>query len=112
MGDGEIMQPDMNQLLGNLAKMQNEMQKLQAELAKTKVEGTAGNGAVAISCNGDLEFTGVKIKPEAVDPEDIGMLEDLILTAIKDACAKAKAAGEKQAMQNLGSMLPPGMGGF
>ncbi|MBA3992427.1 MAG: YbaB/EbfC family nucleoid-associated protein [Cyanobacteria bacterium DS2.3.42] len=104
------MQPDMNQLLGNLAKMQNEMQKIQAELAKTKIEGSAGNGAVTISATADLEFTGVKIKPEAVDPEDIGMLEDLILTAIKDACTKAKQAGEKQAMQNLGGMLPPGMG--
>ncbi|MBX9952169.1 MAG: YbaB/EbfC family nucleoid-associated protein [Candidatus Obscuribacterales bacterium] len=104
------MQPDMNQLLGNLAKMQSEMQKIQAELSKTKIEGTAGNGAVTISCTADLEFAGVKIKPEAVDPEDIGMLEDLILTAIKDACHRAKQAGEQQAMKNLGGMLPPGMG--
>ncbi len=104
------MQPDMNQMMQNLAKMQNEMQKIQAELSKTKIEGTAGNGAVTINCTADLEFEGVKIKPEAVDPEDIGMLEDLILTAIKDACLKAKKAGEAQAMKNLGSMLPPGMG--
>jgi nucleoid-associated protein EbfC len=100
------MQPDMNQLMQAMAKAQQDMQKAQAELSSSTVEGQAGGGAVKITCTGDLEFKSVKIKPDAVDPSDIGMLEDLILTAVKDAANKAKATAENK----MKAIMPPGMG--
>lgn len=103
------MQPDMNQLLRNVQKMQDAVMKLQNELATQEVEGSAGGGAVTIKCTGTLDFKGVKIKPEAADPADIETLEDLVLMAIKDACEKAKELGAQKANQS-GLNLPPGLG--
>lgn len=109
------MQPDINQMMRNMAKMQAEMEKLQNELAVTPVEGSAGGGAVTIQCTAALEFSGVKIKKDAVDPEDVETLEDLVLMAIKDACEKAKNLGQEKMGRSLGGLtsgmqLPPGMG--
>jgi DNA-binding YbaB/EbfC family protein len=95
----------------SLAKMQQDMAKMQQELAATVVEGTSGGGAVTISCNGNSEFLSVKIKKEAVDPEDVETLEDLILGAIKDASTKAQALLQQRAGHlTQGLKLPPGMG--
>ena len=109
------MQPDINQLMRNMQKMQNEMEKLQSELATTPIEGSAGGGAVTITCTGALEFSAVKIKKEAVDPEDVETLEDLVLMAIKDACDKAKNLGQEKMQKKIGGMasgmpMPPGFG--
>ena len=105
------MQPDINQMMRNVAKMQEAMEKLQTELAQTPVTGSAGGGAVSVTCTGALDFTAVKIKPDAVDASDVGMLEDLILTAIKDACQKAKELGEQKMGKQLKDIkLPPGLG--
>ena len=101
------MQPDMNQLMMQAQKMQRELMRIQEELAKTPVEGSAGGGAVKVTCTGAFEFTAVKIKPEAVDPADIDTLEDLVLTAIKDATTKAKEMAQNKA-GGLG--VPPGLG--
>ncbi len=100
------MQPDMNQLMQAMAKAQQDMQKAQAELSSSTVEGQAGGGAVKITCTGDFEFRSVKIKPEAVDTSDLGMLEDLLLTAINDAANKAK----ETAARKMQAIMPPGMG--
>lgn len=98
---------DMNQLMMQAKKMQNEVMKVQEELKNTTFEGQAGGGAVKIVCTGGMDFTKLKISKDAVDPEDIETLEDLILTAIKDASEKARQAAEKK----LGSsvQLPPGL---
>ncbi len=104
------MQPDMNQIMRNMAKMQTEMKKIQDELQSTAIEGVAGGGAVTVTCTADLEFSAIKIKPEAVDPEDIGTLEDLVLMAIKDACEKAKVMSQQKMGKSLGGLMPPGMG--
>jgi hypothetical protein len=103
------MQPDLNQMMRNVQKMQQAMLKLQNDLANLDVEGTAGGGAVKVTCTGALEFKSVKIKAEAVDPNDVETLEDLVLMAIKDACEKAKELGQ-QKMSQSGISLPPGMG--
>jgi len=105
------MQPDMNQMALALEQAQKSMEKAQRELTSSKYEGQAGGGAVKVTCTGDLNFTYVKIKPEAVDTTDLGMLEDLVLTAINDAANKAKesAAMKMQALMPPG-MMPPGMG--
>jgi len=94
-------------------KMQEAMQKLQSELSQASVEGSSGGGAVKIACTGTLDFTAVKITPDAVDPADVATLEDLVLAAIKDACEKAKALGEQKTasqLKNMNMQLPPGLG--
>ena len=103
------MQPDLNQMMRNVQKMQQAMLKLQSDLANQDVEGSAGGGAVTVTCSGALEFKAVKIKAEAVDPNDVETLEDLVLAAIKDACEKAKELGQ-QKMSQSGIQLPPGLG--
>lgn len=107
------MQPDLNEMMRNVQKMQEVMAKLQGELATATVEGSAGGGAVKITCTGELEFQSVKIKADAVDTNDIETLEDLVLTAIKDACTKAKSLGRDKmgrSMNDSGIQLPPGFG--
>lgn len=105
------MQPDMNQMMQNVQKMQEAMEKLQNELARTPVEGSSGGGAVKITCTGALDFTKVQISADAIDASDPGILEDLVLTAIKDACQKAKDLGEQGMSKQLsGIQLPKGLG--
>ncbi len=100
----------MRDAQSSLMKMQQDMARMQTELASVMVEGTAGGGAVTIVCNGNQEYKSVKIKKEAVDPEDIETLEDLILVAVKDASNKAQALMQ-QRTGNLtaGMKLPPGI---
>lgn len=103
----------MRDAQASMAKMQKDMQKMQEELANTTVEGTAGGGVVKVTCNGNAEFKSVKISKEAVDPEDVETLEDLVLAAIKDASGKAQQMLQQRA-GNLtqGMNLPPGLGGM
>ncbi len=94
-----------------LQQMQNKMLKMQEELANTTFEGTAGGGAVTVSMSGRFEVTAVKLTSEVVDPEDVAMLEDLILAACKDAFDKVGEANAKLVSSLTGGMkLPPGMG--
>jgi nucleoid-associated protein EbfC len=97
--------------MNNDFQMQQDMMQMQQELAGVMVEGTAGGGMVKITCNGNSEFISVKIDKEAVDPNDIETLEDLVLGAVKDASTKAQALLQQRA-GNLtkGLNLPPGMG--
>jgi DNA-binding YbaB/EbfC family protein len=80
--------------LGNLMKQAQQFQakfaKLQEELSEKTVEGTAGGGMVTVVANGRQEILSVKIEREVVDPEDIEMLQDLILAAVNDGLTKAK----------------------
>lgn len=95
----------------SLMKMQQDMMQMQQELAGLRIEGTAGGGAVTVVCNGNGEFSSVKIKKEAVDPEDVETLEDLILAAVKDANSKVQDLVQKRAGNiTQGLNLPPGMG--
>ena len=95
----------------DLQKMQAKMMKLQDDLQNSTFEGASGGGAVTMTINGKFEVTAVKLNPEAVDPEAVGMLEDLILTAFQDAYGKVTEA-QAQMMQQItgGLKLPPGMG--
>lgn len=112
-----MQQPDFNKMLRDaqksMQKMQQDMAQMQKELADTSIEGTAGGGAVTVTCNGQQEFTAVKISKEAVDPEDVETLEDLVLAAIKDASQKAQSlVQEKSGAVTKGLNLPPGMPGL
>jgi DNA-binding YbaB/EbfC family protein len=109
------MQQDFNKILRDaqksMQKMQQDMSKMQEELASTPVEGSSGGGAVKITCTGMSDFTKVQIKPEAVDPNDVETLEDLVLAAIKDAAAKAQTLmQDRTGSITKGLNLPPGLG--
>ncbi len=107
-------QPDMGQLFQSMQKMQQEVLKIQQELQTAQVEGSAGGGAVSVVCNGAMEFTSVKIKPEALDPEDAGTLEDLVLMAVNEAIKKCHNLAQDKMGRTLGGPgglgLPPGLG--
>ncbi len=95
---------NMNKILKQAQKMQD---KIQQELGETSVEATVGGGIVTVTMNGHKQLLAVKIDPEAMDPEDPGMLEDLILACVNEALRKVD--GELQ--QKIGSMTPgiPGL---
>jgi DNA-binding YbaB/EbfC family protein len=84
----------MNELLKQAQKMQAQLMEAQAQAAEEEVEGQAGGGVVKVRVTGAMEFRGVSIDPAAVDPDDVGMLEDLVLAAIHDAVAKAQKVTE------------------
>src|SRR3954470_11104298 len=83
-------QPNMNQMMQQVQKMQADMMKAQEQLKNEVVEASAGGGMVTVKVTGDLELTDVKIDKEAVDPEDVEMLQDLVLAATNEALRSAQ----------------------
>ncbi|MEA2704458.1 MAG: nucleoid-associated protein EbfC [Actinomycetota bacterium] len=101
-------QPDMNALLKQAQKMQEQLLEARASAEEQVVEGQSGGGVVKVRVNGAMEFQSVSIDPAAVDPDDVGMLEDLVLAAIHDATAKVAEASE----QAMGTLDLGGLGGL
>jgi nucleoid-associated protein EbfC len=85
-------------------QMQRQMQKIQEELAVTMVEGSAGGGAITVTMNGHREMQSITLAKEVVDPDDIEMLQDLLLVAINDATKKAQDLAEKKMGPLTGGM--------
>ena len=81
--------PDLGNLLAQMQQMQQHLMDAQASAAATVVEGRSGGGAVKVTVTGNMEFQAVVIDPSAVDPEDVEMLQDLVLAAIRDAVTQA-----------------------
>ena len=79
---------NMNQLLMQAQKMQKEVEKVQAEIKSSVVEATSGGGVVKVEIDGNHELKSITIDPKAVDPEDVEMLQDLILAACNEAARK------------------------
>jgi DNA-binding YbaB/EbfC family protein len=101
----------MGNLMSQVAKLQEEMEKTQAELAEEELTITAGGGMVTVVVTGAQAIRSIKIQPEAVDPDDVEMLEDLVLAAVTEALDKANALQEERMGGLTGGMgLPPGMG--
>jgi len=105
---------DLNKMMKQAQQMQKklqvEMEKAQEALAEEQIEGTAGGGLVTVMVNGHKQLISVKIKPDAVDPEDIEMLEDLVFAATQAALANADARAHEVMQEVQGGMgLPPGM---
>ena len=98
---------NMQNLMRQAQKMQEDMAKAQEELESATVEGVSGGGMVKITMNGKKELQSVKLAREAVDPDDIEMLEDLILAAYKDAESKAQALSDDKmgGFANLGGLM-------
>ena len=104
---GGPKQPDMNQLLKQAQKMQEQLMEARAQAAEQEVEGQSGGGVVKVRVTGGMEFRGVSIDPAAVDPDDVAMLEDLVLAAIHDAMAKVEKLNESA----MGGFDLGGLGG-
>jgi DNA-binding YbaB/EbfC family protein len=96
-------------MMAQMRKMQQEMEKVQDELANTSVEGTAGGGVVTVAINGDFRVTKVTLKPEAVDPEDIETLEDLLVVALNDGIGKVQTLSQTKMGRLTGGMKIPGL---
>jgi len=101
----------MNQahLLAQFKKMQAEMQKAQEELADTIVSGSAAGGTVTVEMSCDQRVKRVTIGKDAVDPEDVETLEDLVAVAVNDALTKATQASQKRMASVTGGMRIPGL---
>jgi DNA-binding YbaB/EbfC family protein len=100
---------NMNKMMKQVQKMQQDMIKLQEELANRTVESTAGGGVVRVVANGKNEITAIEIKPEAVDPEDVEMLQDLVLTAVNEALKKAQDMASQAMGRLTGGLKIPGL---
>ena len=95
-------------------KMQQDMQRAQEQLADERIEGSAGGGAVSCVVNGHKQLISIKIAPEAVDPNDLNTLQDLVFLAVSNALSGAEARSEEIMDKVRGSLNIPGldMGGF
>ena len=87
---------NMNNIMKQAKKMQEEMQKSQEELSSKEFDSTAGGGAISVKVTGEKVLKEIKIKPEVVDPEDVEMLEDLILTCVNEALRKVDSAQSQE----------------
>ena len=99
---------NMQQMLKQAQKMQQNITKLQAELEAREYEATSGGGMVYVKANGKKELLELTIKPEAVDPEDVEMLQDLVLAAVNEALRN----GEKAREDTMSKLAPAGMSGL
>ena len=97
----------MANLMKQAQQMQRDMQKLQEELNEKTVEATAGGGVVKVVATGSKEIKEIVINPEAIDPDDVEMLQDLILAAVNEALRKA----DEMVSQEMGR-ITGGLGGF
>jgi nucleoid-associated protein EbfC len=83
-------QPNMNQMMKQVQKMQADMAAAQAQLAKETVQASAGGGMVTVTVSGDLDVKDIRIDPEAIDPEDPELLQDMVLAAVNEAVRQAQ----------------------
>ena len=106
-------QPNMNQMLQQVQQMQAEMAKAQQELETEVVEASAGGGMVTVKVTGGLEVKEIRIDPEAIDPEDADMLQDLVLAAVNEALRSAQELAANRLGAATGGLGGPGgLGGL
>ena len=106
-------QPNMQQMLKQVQKMQADMVAAQEQLKDEVVEASAGGGMVTVKVSGDLEVKAIAIDPEAVDPEDVEMLQDMVLAAVNEALRAAQELAAKRLGGITGGLGGPGgLGGL
>jgi DNA-binding YbaB/EbfC family protein len=100
----------------NMGRMMKQIQKMQADLARVQeglkdklAQGTAGGGVVKVTVNGHQEMLSIEISPEAVDPEDVEMLQDLIVAAVNDAFRKCQDMISEEMGKVTGGLNIPGL---
>ena len=108
-GAGMNTNKNMNSVIKQAQKMQDEMERVQSEMEEKTVEATAGGGVVEVQANGRKEILSIKIKPEAVDPEDVETLEDLVLVAVNEAIKKADDMMTEGMSEITGGINIPGL---
>ena len=90
-------------------ELQARLAKAQEELAQAKVEASSGGGAVTVTANGQQQILSVKISPEAINPDDVEMLEDLVLAAVSEALTKSQEMATKHMGKITGGLNIPGL---
>ncbi|NLU36620.1 MAG: YbaB/EbfC family nucleoid-associated protein [Clostridiales bacterium] len=100
---------NMNNLMKQAKKMQEQMMKVQQELEEKTVEASVGGGVVTVVANGKKEILEINIKPEVVDPDDVEMLQDLIIAAVNEATRKADEMIQNEMGKLTGGMGMPGL---
>lgn len=100
---------NMNNLMKQAQAMQKKMQDMQKEIENSEFEASAGGGAVTVRVSGKKEILGINIKKEVVDPDDVEMLEDLVLSAVNEALRKADEETENKMGKLTGGMNIPGL---
>jgi DNA-binding YbaB/EbfC family protein len=106
---GGILMKGMGNMMKQAQKLQASMMKLQEELAERTVETTSGGGMVKVVANGKQQIVSIEMEKEVVDPEDVEMLQDLILAAINDALAKSQEMVSSEMSKLTGGINIPGL---
>ena len=101
--------PDMGNLMDIAQKLQGDVAKMQENLARMQCDASAGGGMVTATVNGQYQLVSIKIDKDVVDPNDIGMLEDLIVAAINQAMTKMRETAQSEMSKLTGGMNIPGM---
>lgn len=92
-----------------MQKLQKEMEEAQAKVRATVLEASAGGGMVKVTMNGDRELLSVEINPDALDPDDVGMLQDMIMVAVNDVLKQAGSLNENEMGKLTGGLSIPGL---
>ncbi|HZH93679.1 MAG TPA: YbaB/EbfC family nucleoid-associated protein [Tissierellaceae bacterium] len=100
---------NMNNMMKQMQKMQKKMEEVQAQVDATELEATSGGGAVKVVVNGKREVLDIEIDPSVVDPEDVEMLQDLVMAAVNEALRKAEEFASKEMGKVTGGLNIPGM---
>ena len=104
--------PNIGNLMKQAQQFQTKMAKLQEELGDKRVEASAGGGMVKVVVNGQQEILSMEIDPEVIDPDDIEMLQDLILAAVNDGLSRAKAMANEEMGKLTGGLNLPNIPGL
>ena len=108
-GSGMNTNKNMSNVIKQAQKMQEEMERVQGELEDKTVEATAGGGAVSVTVSGKKEILSIKISPEAVDPDDVETLEDLVMAAVNEGIQKADEMMAEGMSAVTGGLNIPGL---
>ncbi|MGV8145377.1 MAG: YbaB/EbfC family nucleoid-associated protein [Alkaliphilus sp.] len=101
--------PNMNNMMKQMQQMQKKMEEVKSKAEEQEIETSAGGGAVSVKINGNKEILSVDIKPEVVDPEDVEMLQDLIIAAVNEAIRLSEEVTNKEMEKVTGKMNIPGL---
>lgn len=102
---------NIKKMMQQAQKMQEQMLKAQDELGKKTVTATAGGGKVTVVANGSGDVISIKISPDVIDPQDVELLEELVLTGVRKAIEEGRALAQSEMGKVTGGMgLPPGLG--
>ena len=104
-----MAQMNMQQMMKQARKMQEQLAAAQETIAQSTVDASAGGGMVKVTVSGDMQVTSLKIDPEAIDPEDVEMLEDMVMAAVNEALRNVEAKTAEEMDKVTGGLNIPGL---